>query len=538
MSNRIERVTVVGGGTAGWLAALLLTTFMNQRRDGPGITVELIESPNIPTVGVGEATVPGMPRLLAQLGIDEAEFFRRCNASFKCGVRFQGWSRHADGSARDFIHPFNAGFAINGGHVPAYHFHRYAVPGGATDMVDGLVPNAAMIANRRGPRRIQDGEYENSIGYSYHLDAALFANYLRDLGVERGVRHILDDVEEVQLNERGHVSALRLARGGEHEVEFVIDCTGFRGLILTGALDEPFEPWGKHLLCDRALALQVEHADPTTLDVSTGATALGAGWVWNVPLFSRVGAGYVFSSAFRSDDEARAEFTEHLTGLGYRIDGEPKAISMRVGRARRAWVGNCVAIGLSGGFIEPLEATAIYSIEMTIRHFIHNFPDRDVSPVLAGRFNRLVETLQDNILEFIVMHYALSNRDEPFWVAARSDIELPDALVENLALWKHVLPGPGDTAANTLFDYWSYIFCLDGKGFFDGVEFPTEGSLRLDDWDEYTRGLNGLKARLMADMPDHRALVAAIRDGGGATQLGTVPLPGAVTRPVITGLRG
>ncbi len=532
MTNRIDNVTIVGGGTAGWLSAIMLLTFMNARADGPPIGVTLIESPRIPTIGVGEATVPGMARLLRQLDIDEAEFMRRCNASFKCGVRFRGWSVHDDGRPRDFIHPFDAGRAIKGGHNPAYHFHAFAAPEGETDLVDGLVPNAALIANLRGPRRIDQGNYDQAIGYSYHLDAALFADYLREVCLKRGVTQIVDDVVEVVRDPRGAVTALRLKRFETHPVEFVLDCTGFRGLILGEVLGEPFEPWGTHLLCDRALALQLDHVEPGALEVCTGATALGAGWVWNVPLYSRIGTGYVFSSAFRSDDEARDEFVADLERQGFSVPVEPRAIAMRIGRARRSWVANCVAVGLSGGFIEPLEATAIYTIEMTVRHLVHHFPDRAISPELAGRFNRVIRDLHANILDFIVMHYVTSNRTDPFWIAARSDVEVPETLAENLALWKHVLPGPADTPGNNLFDYWSYLFCLYGKGYFDDCAFPAEGSVARADWSEYTRQLDEAKYRLIEDLPGHHELVSAIRRpsaGGGAT----VGLPGAAVRPVI-----
>lgn len=239
----------------------------------------------------------------------------------------------------------------------------------------------------------------------------------------------------------------------------------------------------------------------------------------------------MFSSAFRSDDAARDEFAAHLSMRGYRLTDEPRAIAMRIGRTRRAWVNNVVAVGLAGGFIEPLEATAINTIEMTLRHFIHHFPDRQVSPELARRFNRLVETLADNVLEFIVMHYVTSNRDEPFWTAARGDIAVPPGLAENLALWRHVLPGPADTPNKLLFDHWSYLYCFYGKGYWDGAAFPAEGSIRRQEWDQYADHLAATKAALLRELPDHRALVASMRDGTGAARTGTVPLPGIAAEP-------
>ncbi len=205
MTNRIDNLTIVGGGTAGWLAAIMITTFMNARRDGPPVQVTLIESPDIPTVGVGEATVPGMMQLMSQLEIDEAEFIRRSNASFKCGVRFRGWSKFADGRDRDFYHPFNSAAPIRGGLNPAYHFHKYDAPGGAHDLVDALVPTGHAIDHRRGPREKHRGNYERAIGYSYHLDAALFARYMAELAVARGVRHIKYNVTKIHLDERHSV---------------------------------------------------------------------------------------------------------------------------------------------------------------------------------------------------------------------------------------------------------------------------------------------------------------------------------------------
>ncbi len=543
MTNRIDNITIVGGGTAGWLAAIMITTFMNARRDGPPVAVTLLESPDIPTVGVGEATVPGMMQLMSQLEIDEAEFIRRSNASFKCGVRFRGWSKFADGRDRDFYHPFNSAAPIRGGLNPAYHFHKYDAPGGAHDLVDALVPTGHAIDHRRGPREKHRGNYERAIGYSYHLDAALFARYMAELAVARGVRHIQDNVTKIHLDERGFVHRLDLAAGGSHDVEFVIDCTGFRGLILGEALGEKFESWGGHLLCDRALALQTAHAEPDRLETCTTATALGAGWVWNVPLYSRIGAGYVFSSAHRTDDQAIEEFLAHLAGLGHRVTETPKVIPMRIGRRRRSWVGNCVGIGLAGGFIEPLEATAIYAIDMTVRHFIHHFPDREVSPKLAERFNRRVEELHHNILDFIQMHYVTSNRDEPFWVAAREDVTPTDTLADNLELWRHVLPGGGDLAHSGLFDKWSYLFCLYGKGFFDGSSFAAEGSVVGEDWAAYKAALAAQKRGLVEGLPDHRELVAHIRgepaEAPAPSTRATVAVPGTEpARPVIGGLPG
>ncbi len=523
MTNRIEHITVVGGGTAGWMTAMIVYSFLNAARGGPDIRVTVIESPKIPTVGVGEATVTGMSGLLNQLGIDEAAFFRRCNASFKLSVRFENWALDEAGQPIAYLHPFNFPQFL-GGFAPAYHFNRFGPHPGCSELTECMVPNPALIEAHKGPRKIGDGNYKNEISYAYHLDAALFGQFLRDVGTKRGIRHIRDDVVEVIQDERGFISALRLEQGGLFPVEFVVDCTGFKGLIIQQTLDEPFEPLDRKLLCDRAIPIQIPHMDVTRLEPCTRSSALGAGWVWRVPLYSRLGTGYVFSSAFRSDEEAKAEFFQHLRAVGDlpqdAPDPETRVIHMKTGRTHRAWVKNCVAIGLSGGFVEPLESTAIYMIEMAARWLVGHLPDRTVNPVFAARYNKLVTALNDEVVDFIMSHYYTSNRPDPFWLAARNDIEVPDSLSENLELWRHVLPDITDTAGNKLFHYWSYIFTLWSKGYFAGAHFPLEGSISQRDWDMFGRNLAETKHRLLTTLPNHYELLSSIRGDEAAPARG------------------
>ncbi len=512
--NRVRQVTVVGGGTAGWLSALALTSFLNRFNEGPPIRVSVIESPKIPTVGVGEATVTGITRLMRQLGLNESEFFKRCNASFKLSVRFADWARHDDGSPKVFMHPFNYPGMLEG-HAPAYHFHKYGPHPGTVDFADSLVVNSALVRERRGPRRIGDKDYEAAIGYSYHLDAGLFAGFLRDVAVERGLNHIRDDVVDVELDERGFVSALQLEEGGRYPVEFVIDCTGFRGLILQKALGEPFLSYSDHLLCDSAIPVQIPHRDASMIEPCTRSTALGAGWVWRVPLYSRVGTGYVFSSQYRSDDEARAEFFGHLRENGDlpadAPDPETRVIRMRVGRTRRAWVKNCVGIGLSGGFVEPLESTAIYTIEMAARWLVNYFPERDMNPVLADSYNAIIAALYEEVRDFISSHYLTSNRTEPFWQAARGPDVLSDSLRGKLELWRHTLPSMLDTRASTLFNYWSYLYTLWPKGHFADKPYPLSAVISRPAWERHGKALASEKQRLLTLLPNHYELLSHIR---------------------------
>lgn len=526
MVDRVDKITVVGGGTAGWMTGMILYTFLNASRGGAPVQVTVIESPKIPTVGVGEATVAGMPMLLNHLGIDEAAFIQRCNASFKLSVQFENWGLDRSGTPISYYHPFNSPGFI-GGMTPAYHYNAFGPHPGRDGLAECIVPNTAVLEAYRGPRQIGGKNYENDINYAYHLDAGLFGAFLRDVAVTRGLRHIRDDVVDVTLDERGYVSTLELERGGSHPVELVIDCTGFKGLILQQVLGEPFDSFEPNLLCDRAIPVQIPHRDPTRLQPCTRSTALGAGWVWRVPLYSRLGTGYVYSSAFRSDEEAKAEFFQHLRDSGDlpsdAPDPDTRAIHMKTGRTRRAWVKNCVAIGLASSFVEPLEATAIYMIEMAARLLVTHLPDRGINPAIAERYNQVMESLSDEIRDFIVSHYVTSNRPEPFWRAARDEIDVPDSLRENLELWRHVLPNEADTRGSRLFSYWNYIYTLWPKRFFEDRHFPLEGSISLRSWEHSGRDLAKRENLLLSSLPDHYALLNSIRgDMPAVDQMGRV----------------
>ena len=327
---------------------------------------------------------------------------------------------------------------------------------------------------------------------------------------------------EVVQDERGFIGELRLENGGLFPVELVVDCTGFKGLILQQALGEPFEPVGGHLLCDRAIPVQVPHMNAGRLEPCTRSTGLGAGWVWRVPLYSRVGTGYVYSSEFRTDDEARHEFFQHRRAIGEipmnAPDMDTPVIRMKTGRTRRAWVKNCVAIGLSGAFVEPLEATAIYAIEMSARWLGSYLPSRNFESAVLSRYNQLIEGLYNEIRDFIISHYVTSNRPEPFWQAARAESVLTDTLRENLDLWQHMLPNTTDTEGHKLFIYWSYIYTLWAKEYFKGKHFPMEASVTRAQWDRFSSGLARQKSRLLTVLPDHHALVSQIRAPDGAAQ--------------------
>ncbi len=544
MTDQISEITIVGGGTAGWLTAAFLIRYLNFRADKEKNTkITLIESPNVPTIGVGEATIPSMPDLLRSLGVSEKEFFRRCNASFKLGVRFNNWNHDEQGNSLSFVHPFDGIGTQLGGQNPAYHFHKYGGPDGRDNLDACLSVSVAAIRNRKGPKGLEHGDYEKHLNYAYHLDAGLFAEFLRDISVERGVNHILDDVEAVEQDEKEYISNLKLQRNGDHPVELVIDCTGFKGVIIKEVLGIKFEDYSRYLLNNRALAVQIPHTDLEAIEPCTNSTALGAGWVWKVPLYSRIGTGYVFSSHFRTDDEAVDEFLAHLGEDGK--DAEPRAIPIRVGRMEKAWEKNCIAIGLSSGFIEPLESTAIYMIENFVKLLMLNFPDKSYPDALADRFNDVTGKMVQDIRDFIILHYCTNNRqDSDYWRVAREEMEIPDSVSALLEEYRHTLPVQTAFDQTFLFNHMSYLTVLFAKGFFKDVRFPAERFISKVDWDKRMQQFAAYEADILAKLPSHFDLLEHFRGEppklpglGGATSYGgyqpTVQFGGAGTKPAI-----
>lgn len=507
--QRLTHITIVGGGSAGWLAAALLVGALNRRNDGPDMHITLIESPTVPIVGVGEATTISTLVTFAQLRIDERDFLKKCDGSFKSAVRFRSWDTGPDGAPGDYYHPFDGAETLHGLDV-AYHYHRRMRRGVAQPSlahVTSVLP--WLMDERRAPRTADDPHYSGLGSYSFHLDATRLGGYLRGYCTALGVENIRDDVVDLTRDERGFVTSLTLKRHGDFPVQFVIDCSGFQGLILRRAMDEPFLPYGDHLLCDRAIAMPVEHPPGAPLEPYTTSTALSAGWSWRVPLYSRAGTGYVFSSRFATDEQAVDEFVRFIGPAGHLA--EPRVICMNIGRLRRSWVKNCVAVGLSGGFVEPLESTSIHLIQVAVRWLIDHLPDRRMSQPLVDHYNRLMTEMYEDIRDFIAMHYAVSNRPGPFWEAARREAVVPDRVKDHLALWKHKLPSPLDiSTTNPLFTSWSYIYVLSGKHYFDDVDFPIDCAISDADYDEFLAEMERGRRQVMARAPDHRALLDRI----------------------------
>jgi len=527
MGQPLRSITIVGGGTAGWLAAVFLNRYCKSKDSKHKLEITLIESPSIPIVGVGEASLPGMVVLLNQLGISEAEFFKLTDATFKVAAHFINWNHDDKGKPVEFLNILNAPGAIDGRQLADY-FITYdparAAPDAGLAYVRAFSPVAEMVRNNLAPRRPGEPEFSGEVGYTYHFDATKLATFLRDVATSRGVKHILDDVDNVNLDERGFVKSLTLRRQGEHAVDLVIDCTGFRGSILQQALGEPFEPYGDYLLNDRAAVVQIPHKDPNVIAPTTRATGFSAGWNFNIPLTTRVGTGYIFSSKFLSDDEAMDEL---LAFYGDQAKGcEPRIIPIRTGRVRNAWVKNCVALGLSGGFIEPLEATAIFMTDLGVRWLQHYLPTQDFEPELAAAYNRQVARVYDEVRDFIQTHYHLNNRqDTEYWRAAREGMKLSDRLQENLKVWRHTTPEALDLGSAYLFSSPVYALLLIAKGFYKDVRLARAPFLSRTAYERYrTAELKDRPAQL-AGLISHAAF---LKTGGKAPAGVAAPRPGEV----------
>lgn len=515
MGKPITNVTVIGGGTAGWIVA----AYLNHRLQW-GLTgrfdarVTVIESPDIPTIGVGEATVPTLKGTLRLLEISEAEFIARTNATMKLGIRFDNWQVRADGTPYSYVHPFTGGDAVRGRN-PGYSFQQYGLPGEpvvhGNDFLDTVSHVRGAIAGLRGARGLDDPDFSGPLQYAYHLDAALLAEFLKEICIARGVEHVRDNVTGVTMDERGFIASLALKERGDWPVELVIDCTGFSGLLINKTMGEPFISFADSLLNDRAIPIQVQRKDQRTIVPATTARAMNSGWSWRIPLHSgRDGTGYVFSSAFISDEDALSEQQALLDGD--EILTAPRVIKMRVGRSNRSWVKNCVAIGSSSGFLEPLESTAIMSIELASRWLLQNFPSSDFEAPLQRQFNRNMERFYDEVRDFLGLHFSLSNRDDSaYWRAVRHDAKRSDGLIENLAVWKHVLPSIADARHDTIFSNWSVQCVLFGKGFYEGAALTDVDVVPADVWRIHWAETRARRRATLATLPDHFALGEAIR---------------------------
>lgn len=469
----LKRAIIVGGGTAGWMTAAYLKAAFADRLD-----ITLVESGTVSTIGVGEATFSDIRHFFEFLGLKEQDWMPACNATYKLAVRFQDWRR----KGHHFYHPFEQMRSVNGFPLADWWLHS-----GVSDRFDKdcfVIPSLCDAG--RSPRSLdgsmfaqeyREGEEPESPGltmsehqgktqfpYAYHFEAALLAKYLSKYAIERGVHHIIDDVQEVSLDEHGWISGVSTKENGTLTGDLFIDCTGFKGLLLNKALEEPFVSYQDTLPNDSAVALQVPlDMRKRGLRPCTTATAQDAGWIWTIPLFGRIGTGYVYARDYCEPEEAERTLRAFVGPEA--ADLSANHIRMRIGRSRNSWVNNCVAIGLSSGFVEPLESTGIFFIHHAIEQLVKHFPAADWNPAHRDLYNSSVEHVMDGIREFLVLHYrAAARSDTPYWKDAKIR-DVPDGLAERMERWQVELPGTEE-----IFPYYhglppySYICILLGMG--------------------------------------------------------------------------
>jgi len=455
----IRKLVVVGGGTAGWMAAAAISKVM-----GPtGLDIALIESDEIGTVGVGEATIPQISLFNTLLGIDEHEFVRATNGTYKLGIEFVDWTR----IGHRYVHPFGF-YGIN---MMGVEFHHHWLKGLAlgdtTELDDYSLSIVAGLAGRfEHPRPDLPNSPLSKTAYAYQFDAGLYARYLRGLAEGWGVRRTEGRVVDVACNgESGFVEAVVLQDGTRIEGDLFVDCSGFRGLLIEQTLGAGFEDWSQWLPCDRAYAVPCESAgDRQPL---TRSTARGAGWQWRIPLQHRIGNGYVYSSAHISDDEAAATLLANLDGAAL---AEPKQLRFTAGHRKQAWVKNVVGLGLAGGFLEPLESTSIHLVQTGIARLLTLFPTRHINQVEIDRYNAQTEREYVDIRDFLVLHYKATERDDsPFWDYCRT-LPPPAGLAAKLDMFR--ANGRVFREHEELFTETSWLAVMVGQGIVAGGYHP------------------------------------------------------------------
>jgi tryptophan halogenase len=417
-------VIIVGGGTAGWMTAAALVKLLPSR-----CNVLLVESEAIGIVGVGEATLPHIRGFNERLGINEAEFMAATRATFKLGIEFRDWGKPGD----SYIHPFGT-FGSGKGVVDFHHYWNRLRENSDTAAAIGEYSMAVTMAymNRFTRPDADPDKIESTFNYAYQFDATLFAPFLRRIAEDLGAKRKEGRIVDVELDgESGHVRSIQLECGEKIEGDLFVDCSGFVSLVIGKALGEPFEDWSQWLPCDRAVAMPCKTR--TALTPYTSAIAMPAGWRWRIPLQHRTGNGYVYSSAYTTDDEARNALIQAVEGEPI---AEPRVLKFKAGRRKRSWVGNCVSVGLASGFLEPLESTSIYLIQAAISTLVELFPQSEISPLDRDEFNRLVDLEYDRIRDFLILHYHATQRsDSPFWDHVRT-MHVPDTVHEKIELFR------------------------------------------------------------------------------------------------------
>lgn len=494
MDRGITQIVIVGGGTAGWLSACRIAA-----ATAGSVAVTLIESPDVATIGVGEGTWPTIRRTMERIGIGEAELLRACDGSFKQGTRFDGWASGAPGER--YYHPFVPPLDADPADLPRDRPYAFAA-----------CPQPEACGADLAPRQRGMPDYAGALNYAYHLDATKLAGLLASHATQRlGVRHLHDHVASVERSAEGGVAAVHTRQSGRIAGNFFLDCTGQRALLIGDTLGVETVDAEANLFNDRALAVQLPVAPDSRIASQTVATAHRAGWIWDIGLPTRRGIGCVYASAFLDDDAAAAVLEDYCRAIAPETPA-PRLLRFQSAYRTRPWEANCLAIGQAAGFLEPLEASAIVMIELSLDALLDDFPaDAALLPIQARRFNALACYRWERIVEFLKLHYVLSRRNDPYWQAHRAAASVPDRLAEALALWRYRAPSALDLPMqDELFPAASYRYILWGMGF----PFPQPSPVQRTPRPDLAAQLRQIDQRgrsLLASLPTNRAYLDALR---------------------------
>lgn len=492
--NQLGRILIVGGGSAGWMTAALLGRLFKQR-----YAISLIESEAIGTIGVGEATIPAIKKYNELIGLDENDFMRRTQASFKLGIQFVDWLR----KGHDYIH----GFGVIGQDLGWLRCHHYWLKmhglGQASDFANYSINTAAALANKfmRADPKMAESPIGH-IAHAFHFDAALYAKFLRGRAEADGVERIEGKVVDVALRaEDGFVESVTMDSGETLAADLFIDCSGFRGLVIEQALKTGWEDWTHWLPCDRAIAVPCARTEPFT--PYTRATARDAGWQWRIPLQHRTGNGHVYSSAHTDDAEAERVLLDNLDGEPV---AEPNRLRFTTGKRKRIWNRNCVAIGLAAGFLEPLESTSIHLIQSSIIRLVRLLPDLTFDPATIAEFNRQTDFEYERIRDFIILHYKATERDDtPFWRWCR-EMAVPDTLQRKIDLF--AAHGRVFREDEELFTEESWIQVFLGQGIIPRGYDPLVDIRSEEEIARFLDNVENVIGKCVRVMPSHADFVA------------------------------
>ena len=510
MNSIINQVVIVGGGTAGWLTAAKLAKKLNSSA-ADSVQVTLIESPDIPTIGVGEGTWPTMRKTLAELDIDEAEFMRFCFASFKQATKFVNWKDTPQSNKPNhYYHLFSSIVGADEFNLSPY----WSMSDQSTNYADFISPQAAICQQGLAPKSMTNRAYEGLVNYAYHLDAGKFSEFLKELSCNKfGVKYLSANVTKVNVNEQGDIHAVETDSAGVISGDFFVDCSGFKCLLLGETYGIKFKSIRDTLFTDNAIAMQVPYlSDEQDINSATISTAQSAGWTWDIGLANRRGTGYVYCSDFISHDEAEATLRAYVGPQAEQLSA--RRIKMNCGYREKFWHRNCVAIGLSAAFVEPLEASAIFLIEASANMLCDQFPrHRSLLPMVEKKFNDSFTYRWEKTIDFIKLHYFLSNRTEDFWQANKVLTSVPERLQEQVENWRYQPISQYDfTHVYEPFLQDSYQYVLHGMGFPQQLDYNASSFTQKIMADNIAQKNQKITQQLLSQLPTNRALIEQLKN--------------------------